>query len=103
MEGTYSYTEIFTKPIEIDNDKSVQVNKIVIPKIQRPYAQGRTGGKYDYVRKTLLTDLFSSLAPDGKIIELNFVYGIIKHNEIENILELLDGQQRMTTLFLLHW
>ena len=103
MEGTYSYTELFTKPIEIDKDRSVQINKIVIPKIQRPYAQGRTGGKYDYVRKTLLSDLFSSLAPDGKVLELNFVYGIIKHNDEENILELLDGQQRITTLFLLHW
>ena len=103
MEGTYSYTELFTKPIEIDKDRSVQINKIVIPKIQRPYAQGRIGGKYDYVRKTLLSDLFSSLAPDGKVLELNFVYGIIKHNDEENILELLDGQQRITTLFLLHW
>ena len=78
--------------------------KIVIPKIQRPYAQGRTDGVCTYIRNTFLDEIFESLQrEDDEIFDLNFIYGIIKASNDDYKMELLDGQQRLTTLFLLYW
>lgn len=82
---------LFTEGIGNNNLK-----KIIIPKIQRSYAQGRK--EEVQVREGILQELFSALK-DGKDIELNFIYGSLKEN---GNYELLDGQQRITTLFLLH-
>jgi uncharacterized protein YeeX (DUF496 family) len=68
---------------------------IEIPIIQRDYAQGREG-KAD-IRTNFLNTLHEAFC--GKKIELNFVYGSVK----DNVFQPLDGQQRLTTLFLLHW
>lgn len=68
---------------------------IEIPIIQRDYAQGRA--KKEKVRNDFLDALKNALI--GNPIELDFVYG----SEENNILQPLDGQQRLTTLFLLHW
>lgn len=75
----------------------VAVEKILIPKIQRPYAQGRMSRKD--IRTNFLEDIFSQLEIKDKILELNFVYGTMT----DGTFELLDGQQRLTTLFLLSW
>lgn len=72
--------------------------KIVIPQIQRDYAEGRMIGKVPDVRKSLLTDMIEAVC-ENKKIELDFVYGYEK----DNCFEPLDGQQRLTTLFLLTW
>ncbi len=72
--------------------------KIVIPQIQRDYAEGRMIGKVPDVRKSLLSDMIAAVCEDKKI-ELDFVYGYEKNNCFEP----LDGQQRLTTLFLLTW
>lgn len=69
---------------------------IVIPKIQRDYAQGRNTDKAKDVREKLLNDIFS-----GKAISLDFIFGTIQNLE-ERIFVPLDGQQRLTTLFLLY-
>ncbi|MBR6662222.1 MAG: DUF262 domain-containing protein [Alistipes sp.] len=70
--------------------------EIVIPIIQRDYAQGRKG-KED-LRLRLLKSLKNAL--DGnKEIKLDFVYGSVDNNRMTP----LDGQQRLTTLWLLHW
>lgn len=70
--------------------------EIVIPIIQRDYAQGRKG-KED-LRFRLLKSLKNAL--DGnKEIKLDFVYGSVDNNRMTP----LDGQQRLTTLWLLHW
>ena len=82
---------LFTESIGDNNLK-----KIIIPKIQRSYAQGRK--EEVQVREGILQELFSTLK-EGKDIELNFIYGSLKEN---GNYELLDGQQRITTLFLLH-
>lgn len=75
---------------------------IQVPRIQRDYAQGRAHGRIPEIRKNFLDHLLDSLF-DDKEIKLDFVYGnIIKQGETE-IIQLLDGQQRLTTLFLLHW
>lgn len=69
--------------------------KIEIPIIQRDYAQGREGK--EELRENLLSTLLEAV--ESKEIELDFIYGSVKNN----IFYPLDGQQRLTTLFLLHW
>lgn len=73
----------------------LQNNSIEIPIVQRDYAQGRVGK--EYLRKNFLTSLKQAL--DGEILKLDFVYGSVENN----IFQPLDGQQRLTTLWLLHW
>lgn len=70
--------------------------KIEIPIIQRDYAQGRRG-KED-LRRRFLTQLHESLLK-AKPITLDFVYG----SKENGVFAPLDGQQRLTTLWLLHW
>lgn len=95
--------EVFDK--EKGTTSTKKIGKILIPMIQRPYAQGRKSK--ESIRKKFLTDIFNTLVnPEVKRLELNFVYGtFVKGNDGEesNTFELLDGQQRLTTLFLLHW
>ncbi len=72
--------------------------KIEIPKIQRDYAQGR---KDDTIRKIVdkfLDELKNSIR-NNEELNLDFVYGRVEND----ILIPLDGQQRLTTLFLIHW
>ena len=73
----------------------IRKHKIEIPIIQRDYAQGR-GDKTD-IRTNFLNALLEAI--NGKRLELDFVYGSVKND----VLQPLDGQQRLTTLFLLHW
>lgn len=71
---------------------------IEIPAIQRDYAQGRKGESR--IANALITDLFNTLTcTETKKINLHFVYGKIDDQHLIP----LDGQQRLTTLFLLHW
>jgi|AntAceMinimDraft_9_1070365.scaffolds.fasta_scaffold12776_1 hypothetical protein len=75
--------------------------RIVIPIIQRDYAQGRKSEKE--VRDTFLDALFNYLDDNKPNRDLDFIYGTLKEDEgIINFIP-LDGQQRLTTLFLLHW
>jgi len=69
---------------------------VKIPIIQRDYAQGREKAKD--IRDRFLNRLFEVLN-DNKTINLDFVYGTVK----KKFLIPLDGQQRLTTLFLLHY
>jgi hypothetical protein len=72
---------------------------IVIPIMQRDYVQGRTGdSKVEMIRKDFLETIKKAL-DNRKPLELDFIYGSIQDGK----LVLLDGQQRLTTLFLLHW
>ena len=74
---------------------------IEIPIIQRDYAQGRLGK--ENLRCNFLVDLKKALDGqlDGgaKVLKLDFVYGSVEGNKLQP----LDGQQRLTTLWLLHW
>ena len=74
----------------------LDTEKIRIPVIQRDYAQGRKNA--GYIRKAFLGELRGCLR-DGKELSLDFVYG----TEKDGIFEPLDGQQRLTTLWLLYW
>lgn len=71
--------------------------KIVIPIIQRDYAQGRIGK--EYLRERFLGQLFDALQQQNTELVLDFVYGSVE----KGVLYPLDGQQRLTTLWLLHW
>lgn len=72
---------------------------IEIPLIQRDYAQGRDVPKVNSIRERFLGALRKALT-NNEPITLDFVYGEIDNNRM---LIPLDGQQRLTTLFLLHW
>lgn len=93
----FSFIEIFEKDITIKNQK-VKADSIVIPKIQRDYAQGRQSPKVDRIRSKFLDSLYGAVT--NKPIILDFIFGDLNS---ENKLIPLDGQQRLTTLFLLHW
>lgn len=75
------------------------LNGIEIPLIQRDYAQGRDMPKVNYIRTRFVRVLREALI-NNEPITLDFVYGEIDNNRT---LIPLDGQQRLTTLFLLHW
>ena len=70
---------------------------IEIPMLQRDYAQGRDDPKTKELRKQFIRDLITA-TPD-KPAHLDFIYG----PEHDGTFQPLDGQQRLTTLFLLHW
>jgi len=69
---------------------------INIPIIQRDYAQGRDEEKEK--RDRFLDAIFMHLTKHEPL-DLDFVYGRLN----EKIFYPIDGQQRLTTLFLLHW
>ena len=75
-----------------------QNKKIEIPIFQRDYAQGRNDETTDKIRKDFVSSLIEALDKNTPI-ELDFIYG----REVDNTITLIDGQQRLTTLFLLHW
>jgi hypothetical protein len=78
--------------------------RVEIPVIQRDYAQGRDDEHSLEVRKHFIEALgtaFSGDRADATPLDLDFVYG--RWRFTERTLEPLDGQQRLTTLFLLHW
>lgn len=72
---------------------------VVIPLIQRDYAQGRKDKRTTEVRKKLLQDINSALL-DTNVgpLDLNFIYGKSTNGKFIP----LDGQQRLTTLFLVY-
>lgn len=78
--------------------------RIQIPMIQRDYAQGRKAA--EDVREEFLGTLQQAfgLAPNDVALPLNldFIYGSVDIDGPARFLP-LDGQQRLTTLFLLHW
>lgn len=72
--------------------------RIEIPVIQRDYAQGRKDQcivGHDFLNSLQLALTSQADTP----LDLDFVYGSV----INGSFQPLDGQQRLTTLFLLHW
>lgn len=89
MQQNISFTELISK------------YTILIPKIQRDYAQGRTDKKTSDIRESFLEEIIKRLDSDSNDqLVLDFIYGSTTEN---GIFIPLDGQQRLTTLFLLHW
>lgn len=83
----------------LDEEKSV-----IIPKVQRDYAYGRQEEKVQDILDGMLTDIIEAVRDDFNNI-LDFVYGgtyVHKSDKKAGLIP-LDGQQRLTTLFLLHF
>lgn len=78
------------------------IDQFAVPTIQRDYAQGRDKGSNkdlcEEVRIGIVQTLHDALT-DDKCILLDYIYG----TEDSHIFYPIDGQQRLTTLFLLHW
>ena len=82
----------------------ISQHSIEIPAIQRDYVQGRaTTPEEKDKREAFVTKLVQSIASEEpqKPCHLEFIYGTV--NDHSHSFIPLDGQQRLTTLFLLHW
>ena len=76
---------------------------ILIPVIQRDYAQGRQTEDVVKIREDFVHDLLCFIKDDTRPHYVDFVYGTIEHKTGHSDAFIpLDGQQRLTTLFLLH-
>lgn len=83
--------------------KLIEEYYIEIPIIQRDYAQGRKSDRIDAIRDNFLDNVYEALNNDSISRDFDFIYGSIeKHNDSYKLIP-LDGQQRLTTFFLLHW
>lgn len=89
-----------TNNVEISFWKFISnILKIEIPIIQRDYAQGRDNEKTNKIRSLFLKSIIEAVESENGSLELDFVYGNVE----KDVFQPLDGQQRLTTLFLLHW
>lgn len=76
----------------------LEEHNIEIPMLQRDYAQGRKSQVK--IANEFLDAIFNVLDSNGdKALHIDFIYG----NEKNNKFLLIDGQQRITTLWLLHF
>ena len=71
---------------------------ICVPRIQRGYVQGRKDEKGLEIRRNFAPALVKAVFGSEEL-SLDFIYGVAK----EQCLLPLDGQQRLSTLFLLAW
>jgi len=94
-----TFLGLFDDPV----DDQPAITGIEIPIIQRDYAQGRPDDETLAIRrrfaKAVVGAAYGALDVGGTGLGLDFVYGGV-HN---GVLQPLDGQQRLTTLYLLHW
>ena len=73
--------------------------KVTIPVIQRDYAQGRIDK--GYIREAFLKNIYDGVKCNEEcLIPMDFVYG---YKDEEGVFYPLDGQQRLTTLWLIYW
>lgn len=98
MENNVSNYQEYTFP-----ELLKQYDKVLVPMIQRDYAQGRTGKKETSVRNNLLNDIFDK---EKESVKFDLIFGskesrIIDGKETSCFIP-IDGQQRLTTLFLLY-
>ena len=94
MSYVTSYNALFTRRAP----GAPVVERIEIPIIQRDYAQGRGSEAVARIRADFVAVLHDALTTETPI-SLDFVYGDVENGTLRP----LDGQQRLTTLFLLHW
>lgn len=91
-----------TSLYEMLNGKEEIIHKVLIPKIQRDYAQGRNNEEAIRIRKRFLKSIFDVIdEPGPSSLMLDFIFGQ-KEEKTRNIFYPVDGQQRLTTLFLIH-
>lgn len=84
-----SFLNIFNK---------LKISEIKIPRIQRDYVQGIISPRINSIRKNLIEGMVGAVK-GGEPLDLNYIYGVVEEKKFIP----LDGQQRLTTLFLFHW
>lgn len=90
-----SFAHLFGQDIS-----GITISEIEIPLIQRDYAQGRNTEMVNRIRDTFIDALCKPLQSDEGTLDLDFVFGDV--TETSSKFLPLDGQQRLTTLFLMH-
>ena len=90
-----SFAHLFGQEIS-----GITIREIEIPLIQRDYAQGRKTETVNRIRSSFIDALCKPLNSDDATLDLDFVFGDVI--ETSGKFFPLDGQQRLTTLFLLH-
>lgn len=83
-------------------EKLLNLYTIKIPEIQRDYAQGRNDIAVKNIRENFLDRLFQALINDEDSIKLDYIYGYTDKDNQNKTFHLIDGQQRITTLWLLY-
>ena len=83
-------------------EKLLKMYTIKIPEIQRDYAQGRNDIAVKNIRDNFLDRLFQALINDEDSIKLDYIYGYTDKDNQNKTFHLIDGQQRITTLWLLY-
>lgn len=76
--------------------KMLKDHEIVIPIIQRDYAQGRDNDNVLEIRENFIKDIFKKLS-DNQRLKLSFVYGTEEGSQYIPY----DGQQRLTLVYLI--
>ena len=91
-------------PLQCDFESLLAKYQVIVPEIQRDYVQGNPNVKKN-IAKPFITDLFGVLLSPSKTLTLDFIYGATQEDHVtqKKTLFLLDGQQRLTTLFLLYY
>lgn len=75
--------------------------KIQVPYYQRDYAQGRTDRRIDNIRKVFVEELYQAIQEGERQCHLGLVFG--SYDTDNSTFIAVDGQQRLTTVFLLYW
>ncbi len=96
MENNVSYYQEYTFPKLLE-----QYDKVLVPMIQRDYAQGRRAKKETEIRNNLLNDIFTKESVNFDLVFGSKELRIADGKEITCFIP-IDGQQRLTTLFLLY-
>ncbi len=85
-------------------EKFFEKYNVCIPILQRDYAQGRDGK--EYIREVFLRDIKDAIE-NKQPLTMDFVYGYQEHkkesDEEYDVFYPLDGQQRLTTVWLVYW
>lgn len=101
---SYTLLDILDNTVEYLKEEkllTIELSGIKIPRIQRDYAQGREDE--ENVRNRFLKAIFEHLDSKREVMDLDFIYGSLKELNDKTFFIPLDGQQRLTTLFLLNW
>ncbi|GAA3969553.1 DUF262 domain-containing protein [Hymenobacter antarcticus] len=96
----YTLEELLVGEIGMVAQEPIRFDGVQVPMIQRDYAQGRKSE--EAVRNRFLSALFGALTGNNQLT-LDFVYGSVQTLDKKSYFVPLDGQQRLTTLFLLYW
>lgn len=81
--------------------------RIHVPYYQRDYAQGRIdGGRIDNIRKVFVEELYRAInvtdkGKEKRTCHLGLVFG--SYDDAKTTFIAVDGQQRLTTVFLFYW